>query len=203
MRWLVHTRVVLARKPWLVWIGVGLVSLVAGLGVDHQVRGARAAERAWGTSRWALVATRDVAAGTPADAAGLERRRLPAVAVPATALDHVEDGAVVVRSVPAGAVVVPADVGRADARFALVPAGDVLVAVPRPDVLAPVQPGDHVEVSYVDRAGALTTVAALAVSVTDDAVVVAAARQDGARLAAAATDPSTPVGVLILSEAEG
>ncbi len=200
MRRSVRIRIALARRPWLVWLGVALVCVGAAAAMNAQLRAARSERTAWGQSQIVLVATAAVAPGTPLADAAVAARRLPLAAIPSSALDHAEVGAVVVRGLVAGEVLVPADVGAGDPRFALVPAGHVVVALPRPEVLAPIEAGDRVEVTTVDRDGRATRTRARVVAVTDEAVLVAVAPDDAAVVAAQTSDPSSPAGLVLVPD---
>ena len=74
MRKLVRLRIALARRPWIVWLLVGLASVGAAVAMNSQLNAARAERSAWGESRAVLVASVPVSAGTPASAAGLHTR---------------------------------------------------------------------------------------------------------------------------------
>ena len=151
MRSSVRIRIALARRPWFVWAAVTLVCGGAALAMNAQVHSAGAERSSWGTTRGVLVATAPVAAGTPWREAAIVTRRLPVAALPTAALEHVDTGVVIVRDLVPGEVLVPADVGDGDRRFALVPAGHVIVAVARPEVLVPLTAGDRVEMVRNDE----------------------------------------------------
>lgn len=200
MRKLVRLRIALARRPWVVWLLVGLGSVGAAVAMNSQLNAARAERSAWGESRTVLVASGPVSAGTPASAAGLQERRLPIAALPPTAPDHLPNGAVIVRDLAVGEVVVPADVAQGDPRFALVPPGDVLVAIARPEVMAPITPGDAVEVTSIDRDGRATRTPAIVVAVSPTTVLLAIAADDAPIVAAQRADSSAPAGLILVPD---
>ena len=75
------------------------------------------------------------------------------MAVPPDALAVAEPSAIVVRSIPAGSVLTPADIGDGDPRFAFVEAGEVAFAVPAPAALPDLRPGDALSIAVVRRDG--------------------------------------------------
>jgi len=197
---LVRLRITLARRPWIVWVIVGLGSMAAAFAMNAQWEAARAERVTWGDSRMVLVASVPVSAGTPADDAGLQSRRLPVAALPPTAPDRLPPDAVIVRDLAIGEVVVPADVAQGDARFALVPPGSVLVAIARPEVIAPIAPGDSVEVTSVDRDGRPTRTPAVVVALSPTSVLLAVAADDAPIVAAQTADRAAPAGLILVPD---
>ena len=200
MRSSVRIRIALARRPWFVWAAVTLVCGGAALAMNAQVHSAGAERSSWGTTRGVLVATAPVAAGTPWREAAIVTRRLPVAALPTAALEHVDTGVVIVRDLVPGEVLVPADVGDGDRRFALVPAGHVIVAVARPEVLVPLTAGDRVEITTLDRDGLSSHTEATVLEVTTTQVLVAMGPVDALAVATRAADPATPVGIVLVRQ---
>lgn len=199
MRWSVRTRILLGRRPWIVWALVGAGSLAAALAVNGEVADVRAERARWGETRRVLVATGPVAAGTPAAAAAVEPRTLPLAAIPHSAVDEIDGTATIARDLVEGEVLVPADIGGGDARFVLAPPGHVLVAIPRPDVVVPLAPGDSVDVTVVDADGQVSGTPAVVVALTEAVLTVAVAPGSAALVATAAADASAPPGIVLVS----
>ena len=60
---LVHVRRVLAKRPWLYWVGVGGLALLAGVIVSQAASGIDDAKAAWGEPHAVLVAVADIEPG--------------------------------------------------------------------------------------------------------------------------------------------
>lgn len=199
VRFLARLRAHSARRPWLVWLGTAVASLALVAIVHRPVADAAATRARWGATRSVLVATHAVPAGTPVAEAHLVARSLPVGALPEHALTEAAADAVVVRPLDRGEIVVEADLGRGDPRFALVPAGHVVVAVPRPAAMVPARPGDRVSItppsSPTFSAGNGDTsgdaIDAVVVDLTPAIVLVAVTPADAGAVAAAlgASDP--------------
>jgi Flp pilus assembly protein CpaB len=156
---LVHVRRVLAKRPWLYWVGVGGLALLAGAIVSQAASGIDDAKAAWGEPRPVLVAVVDVEPGASLGGAATERREIPAPLVPPGAATEVEPGAVARQNVGAGEVVMAHDVGATGGPQALIPDGWLAVAVAEP-VPSGARVGDDV------------TVASGGIAVADDGIVV-------------------------------
>ena len=138
MRLLPRVRLLLARRPWLYWLVVGLCAAVVWLSVTAAAEGVAAERARWGTSRLVWVTVAPVAAGAPVVAVA---RDYPQAMVPAAALASEPDG-VAAHALAAGEVVVEGDVA---ADNGLAPADWLVFAVPAgagPEVVA----GDTVAV---------------------------------------------------------
>ncbi len=59
-------RYVLARRPWLYWLGVAILAGGCGLVVADAAAGVDGARRSWGETRAVVVATADLAPGDAA-----------------------------------------------------------------------------------------------------------------------------------------
>jgi Flp pilus assembly protein CpaB len=216
----VRARRALAR-PLTRRAGVAALAAVTGLTVASLVSSTDRARQRWGASRPVAVATRDLHAGEVVDAAAVEVRDLPRVAVAARALDHLPAGAVVRDPVAAGEPLVPSRLAPLGltGTAALVPDGHRAVAVPlgpagapplaigdRVDVLAVVgtAPGDgHAGADGGPTRGATEPAfpvaeAAQVVDVTEGSVTLAVPTDDAARVALVATQG---LGVLALAGA--
>jgi hypothetical protein len=210
IRTLVQIRRVLARRPWLVWSVVVLVSVLAATVVDRQSAAAVRARRAWGDRRVVLVATVPVAAGTPVGAASLATRSLPTAALPDHTVDRADRTAVVTRSLERGEVLVPADLATGDPRFALVGPGQVVVAVPRPAVMVPVIAGDSVLITLPGGSSggspggspgpSPAVVPAIVVTVSETSVVLAVAAEDAPAVAVAGSGGADTAPSLVLTD---
>ena len=155
---LVHVRRVLAKRPWLYWVGVGGLALLAGVIVSQAASGIDDAKAAWGEPHAVVVAVADVEPGASLDAA-TERREIPAPLVPPGAVTEVEPGAVARQRVGRGEMVMAHDVGATGGPQALIPDGWLAVAIAEP-VPSGVRVGDDV------------AVASGGIALADDGVVV-------------------------------
>ena len=190
-----RTRVRLARRPWLVWAGVAVATFLL-VGVARRPAADAAAARAqWGTTRSVLVATAAVPVGTPVREARLATRALPAALVPHEALTDAPPDALIVRELQAGEIVVAPDLGTGDARFALVPAGHVVMALARPSAMVPARAGDHVLVVGDPAAGA--PVPAVVIEVSAGAVLIAVTPEGAVALAPVALASSDSVAIVL------
>ena len=201
MRRLVQIRRALARRPWLVWAAVVLVSVLAATVVGRQSAAAARALRGWGDRRLVLVATAPVAAGTPVRTARLATRSLPTAALPDHTVDHADPAAVVSRSLEPGEVLVPSDLATGDPRFALVGAGQVVVAIPRPVVMVPVTVGDSVLVTVPAGSSRPSpdVVPAIVLSVSATSVVLAVDAEDAPAVAVAGAGGADTAPSLVLT----
>jgi hypothetical protein len=206
MRWTVKLRVMIARRPWILWITSGLVvALVAAY-----LYGGRAAldreRRTWGQTSAVWVVTAPVAAGTPLSEAAVRRRDLPVAALPADAVTHDGAGvdrrpATIVRALGPGDIVTERDLATGDARFALVPEGHAVVAVPAPDPPPPALVGDPVQVA-VDVDGLVHAVNGRLIAVDAGGWSVALTPPDAA-LVATSTAGSLSAATIVLCAPSG
>jgi len=162
-------------RAWAVTVAA---ALLAGGVTASTVQQASRAAAAWGTRREVAVATRTLSPGAVIGSGDVERRALPEALLPDGALDD-PVGRVVVSPVLAGEPVPQARVapeGR-HGPGALVPEGQVAVAVPADVPLPPLAPGDPVVVLGVadpmTMQGVVLAREATVVAVTDDGVTVA------------------------------
>jgi Flp pilus assembly protein CpaB len=152
------------------------------------VTGAAAAERRrWGDVQPVVVAVRAL---DPGDVLrGVEVRLVPAALVPSGALRSVRD-ATVVSSIAAGEIVLESRVtpGGLSAAAARLPTGTRGVAVPVGQAPLPVEIGDRVDVVASLESGAVTIADdAVVVAVDEAAVTIAVDRDEAADVAFAVT----------------
>lgn len=128
---LVHVRRVLAKRPWLYWVGVGGLALLAGVIVSQAASGIDDAKAAWGEPHDVLVAVADIEPGTPL-AAATQRREIPNPLAPPGAAIDVGPDAVALQRIGRGEIVMAHDVGAVGGPQALIPAGWLAVAISEP-----------------------------------------------------------------------
>lgn len=116
-------RMLLARRPWLYWLIVGMCAIAVWLSVSSAQAQVTQERDSWGTTRDVWVASGPIAAGEVVDAAVAE---YPSAMVPPSAVSSLAAGAVAARSIADGEVVVATDVAFAG----LVPAEWIVFAVP-------------------------------------------------------------------------
>lgn len=132
------------------------------------------------------VAADDLAAGSVIGPDDVERRSLPASAVPASALRRSPVGATLGQDVAVGQVLVGgalSRVGRSPLAASL-PAGTVAIAVPRSATLPPLRRGDRVDLWAGEDTRPLDADAPV-VAVESDSVVVAVSDDSAAAVSAA------------------
>ena len=124
-------RLALARRPWIRWLAIIGVSVLAGWLVLGQLRSLDAAREAWTDQATVFVAAHDHAPGDPVT---VEERRLPIAAVPASAVDASPDGELARQNISVGEIVTIADLagdtgpaGAADDGEVVVPIADPLL----------------------------------------------------------------------------
>ena len=83
MRLLPRLRLLLARRPWLYWLVVGLCASVVWLSVSAAAEGVEAERARWGTTQRVWVTSAPVAAGSSVVAVA---RDYPQAMVPSAAL---------------------------------------------------------------------------------------------------------------------
>ena len=123
MRLLPRLRLLLARRPWLYWLVVGLCAGVVWLSVSAAADGVEAERARWGTTRRVWVTSGPVAPGAPLVAVA---RDYPQAMVPAAALTAAPAGTAA-HAMAAGEVVVQGDLA---GDGGLAPADWLVVAVP-------------------------------------------------------------------------
>jgi SAF domain len=145
MNLVARVRHVLARRPWLYWLGVLLLAAIAGLVVADAAAGVNAARRSWGVTRPVVVAVADVA---PGEALGsvTDVRPRPEPMVPAEAVSHLPAGATARQRIAAGEIVTAHDVTATAGPQALIPDGWRAVPVAEP-VPSGAAVGDEVAVA--------------------------------------------------------
>lgn len=138
MRLLPRLRLLLARRPWLYWLVVGLCASVVWLSVSAAAEGVEAERARWGTTQRVWVTSAPVAAGSSVVAVA---RDYPQAMVPSAALTE-EPVGVATHALAAGEVVVEGDIATDDG---LAPVDWLVFAVPAdggPGVVA----GDRVAI---------------------------------------------------------
>lgn len=123
MRLFPRLRLLLARRPWLYWLVVGLCAAIVWLSVAAAADGVEAERARWGTSQRVWVTESAVAAGSPVVAVA---RDYPLAMVPTAAVTAAPNG-VAAHDLAAGEVVVQGDVAAADR---LAPADWLVFAIP-------------------------------------------------------------------------
>lgn len=124
MRLFPRLRLLLARRPWLYWLVVGLCAAVVWLSVSATADGVENERARWGTTQRVWVTAAPVAAGSPVAAVA---RDYPQAMVPAAALTA-EPVGVAAHALAAGEVVVEGDVASEDSGLA--PTDWLVFAVP-------------------------------------------------------------------------
>ncbi|MGE3621138.1 MAG: SAF domain-containing protein [Acidimicrobiia bacterium] len=173
-----------------------LLAAGAALVVQRSVAAGQAERDGWGRSVEVVVATRDVAAGEALGPGAVERRDLPRALVPPGALSEVGPDRTARGPLYEGEIVLAGRVAPDGLTgvAARVPAGHRAVAVPLgAEAAPPLEVGDRVDVLVaVDPAAAgggppgfAVAEGVLVVDVGEDAVTVAVARPDAARVAVA------------------
>jgi hypothetical protein len=179
---LVHVRRVLAKRPWLYWVGVGGLALLAGVIVSHAASGVDDAKAAWGEPHAVLVAVADIEPGASVTGAA-ERREIPAPLVPPGAATELAPSAVARQRIGRGEVVMTHDVAGTGGPQGLIPDGWLAVAVAEP-VPSGARVGDDVAVA----SGGITLAdEAMVVGVGAESVLVAVPHDAAAQVAQAAS----------------
>lgn len=124
MHQLALARLMVARHPWIYWLGVAVVASLVSLGAARALGDVDAARRSWGEQQSVWMTTGAIG---PGEAITAERRDVPRAVVPPDAVT--DDPAAVARQrIGAGEIVTTADVAAAGSA-GLVPAGWVAFAV--------------------------------------------------------------------------
>lgn len=119
-------RRLVARRPWIHWLLVGVLSAATASQVSARLGEVAAARESWGTMREVLVADTAAAPGEPLV---VSRADVPAAVAPPGAADPDAGGVLVARQhVGAGEIVTALDIA-AGGELALVPAGWLAVAI--------------------------------------------------------------------------
>ena len=129
-----NVRLVLARRPWIRWLAVGVAAATVGASVHAQLQSIDAARAQWIDQQRVPIATATVSAG---EALVWEWRSIPAVGVPDGAALAIPDDVVARQRVGIGEIVVDADLTVGDGPAAGAAAGHVVVPVSDPLVTAP------------------------------------------------------------------
>lgn len=178
---LVHLRRMLARRPWLYWVGVAAGATMITHVVLAQVAGVEATRRLWGETQRVAVAGADLPVGSPPQA--VEWRDIPVAVAPAAAVTDAAEvaGAVLVHPVGRGEILTTADLTAPGPR-GRIEAGTVGVTIEVVPAGAPIGLGDPVAVA----SGGILLAAAATVVATDGPVAVVAVPIDEAAAVAAA-----------------
>lgn len=177
-----RVRVMLARHPSLYWTVVAACAGIVAWATSAALAAPVHERAAWGTSRRAWVADRDLAPGSPIAAHPVE---VPVALVPTGALTAFDQGTAA-GPIASGEILVDHDIA-GTGRWALVPPGWRAIAVPHTDATLDVEPGDRVDVHW---AGGPLTADAMIVAVDESAITVAITAADAGAVAVAASDPS-------------
>jgi hypothetical protein len=128
MRWMPRLRLLLARRPWIYWLGVALLAAIVTLGVASSSAELDRQRAAWGRTATVYTATRAIAVGDGlADA--VIAVDLPVAMIPETAVRDLPGSAVAVQRVAPGEVLVDSDIARGDGPGSLLPAGWLAVTI--------------------------------------------------------------------------
>jgi Flp pilus assembly protein CpaB len=181
------------RRPLPYWGAAIALAMLTALLVGQLAAGASAARRRWSPGDPVVVLRRSLPAGAAVEPDDVERRRLPAAAVPVGALRSLPTGARAVIPLHRGEVVLADRVSGASGVTARLPAGTRGIAVPI-DIGLPLRIGDRVDVLATfdaQVAGDAPTFAvatgAVIVHVGKDSVTVAVRESAAAKVAYALT----------------
>ncbi len=183
MNLVARVRHVLARRPWLYWLGVLLLAATAGLVVADAAARVDAARRSWGVTRPVVVAVADVSPGEElADVTDV--RELPEPMVPAAAVSDLPGPATARQRIAAGEIVTAHDVAATAGPQALIPDGWRAVPVAEP-VPSGVVVGDEVAVA---SGGIVVAGEGVVVGTREDGVLVAVPADVAAQVAQASAN---------------
>jgi SAF domain len=168
MNLVARVRHVLARRPWLYWLGVLVLAAIAGLVVADAAARVDAARRAWGVTRPVVVAAADVAPGELLDGV-TEVRARPEPMVPVDAVSDLPADATARQRIAAGEIVTDHDVAATAGPRSLIPDGWRAVPVAEP-VPSGAAVGDDVAVA---SGGIVVAGEGVVVGVLSDGVLVA------------------------------
>lgn len=177
------------RHPPLYWSAVALVAVVTASAVWTYVARAERGAARYGRPTSVIVARRDLVPGAQITDDDVERRQLPASAVPADALDELAVGAVVTAGINEGETVTRRRLSAKQTSPLAARLGTGLrgVAIDRGQHPLPLRNGDRVDVVAADVDGARTVTFAAAAEVVDvdrQVVVVAVPANVAGSLAA-------------------
>jgi hypothetical protein len=174
-----RARLVLARRPWIYWVVVATLAIVAAVAVRGEMASIAAQRDAWGATRSVLVARHQLEPGDPIVA---DFATLPLAALPDDALIDEPNGGVVRQRVAAGEVLTQLDVSSRDGPAAFAEPGSVVVAMSDP-LARNVVVGLDVQVT---ADGLVVANAARVTGVVDDVIFVAVSEREAPTVAAAA-----------------
>jgi hypothetical protein len=177
---LARLRHVLARRPWLYWLGVAVIAMAIGLAAVRAAASVDDARARWGTTRDVAVATADLAPGDPL-AGHAELRSRPLPMVPAGAVTELAADARARQHVSVGEILVAPDLVPSAAPQALIPPGWSAVAVAEA-VPSGAAVGDDVAAA---SGGVVVAQEGIVVGQREDAILVAVPDDDAAAVAAA------------------
>jgi Flp pilus assembly protein CpaB len=186
------TRLRIRRRPIIYWSATAALALITGLVVSGAVAGARDARSAYGKSRVIVVAARDIEAGQTIDTADVQVEERPLAVIPEGALTDPPIGRVASAATMRGEPMLAVRVGDpgVSAIAALIPPGEVGIAVPLDAGTLAVSVGDAVEVMATfdpDRIEGPPTIVvaprAVVVDVRDAAATLALPEPDAQRVA--------------------
>jgi hypothetical protein len=180
MNLVARVRHVLARRPWLYWLGVLVLAAIAGLVVADAAARVDAARRAWGVTRPVVVARADIAPGEVLDDA-TDVRALPGPMVPVDAVSDLPRDATARQRIAAGEIVTAHDVAATAGPRSLIPDGWRAVPIAEP-VPSGAAVGDDVAVA---SGGIVVAGEGLVVGVLADGVLVAVPADVAAQVAQA------------------
>lgn len=146
MRWLAKARRLNAHRPWMRWLGIGLVAFMVATTVTNWSGDISERRQAWGAMLPVLVARRDLAPGEAVTADDVFVEERPAALVPSAALHDADALALTTRTwqwVAAGEVLTSHDLTATSSPGARLPTGTRGVMVGANGL--PVVAGDGVE----------------------------------------------------------
>lgn len=174
-----HTRLALARRPWIYWSLVTALAALVAFSV-HDRLGAIERERGeWGATRTVLVADGPL---EPGDIVATRRVELPVAALPDLALSELVKGSRMRQRAADGEVLTSFDVASRPGPASAADVGEVVVTVADP-LTHSAAVGLQVRI-VAD--GLVLAVSGRVVDVVDDVVFVAVDERDGPAVAAAA-----------------
>ena len=174
-----RTRLVLARRPWLYWLGVVILAAVLAAFVHGSIAALDDARQGWGETRRVLVARGPLAPGDPIVVDAVD---LPVAALSPDALTELPTDARLRHAVARGDVLTTVDVTARPGPAARAEVGSVVVGLSDPH-------GPHAAIGspvQVAAEGVLLADRATVVDVIDEVVFVAVEAADGPAVAAAA-----------------
>lgn len=121
----VSIRRVVARRPWLYWLAVGVAVAAVAATVHDEMSGVAAARGSWGSARAVLVAAEPI---EPGESLRVHEREVPVAVAPDGAISDA-DGVVARQRIGQGEIVTDVDVVAGSAPMSLVPDGWVAVPV--------------------------------------------------------------------------